>query len=203
MTDRNWEAELAKIDKQLASVSDEALLAERAPVTAAKGVQPTKGAAPAKAVQPAAAPARAPATTATATGTWRGWIQVLLAVGAAAGLMFWPWPGRCGWLLIGFTAASGAVAVLGTWSAVGTWRHRLGIAHVASRMVIVWGLLLGAREVLPRIGYAMPTADRGAGWACEVGSTAPTIQTTPSQTTPPTSPPTTPPTVTTPGAPQG
>ena len=203
MTDRNWEAELAKIDKQLASVSDEALLAERAPVTAAKGVQPTKGAAPAKAVQPAAAPARAPATTATATGTWRGWIQVLLAVGAAAGLMFWPWPGRCGWPLIGFTAASGAVAVLGTWSAVGTWRHRLGIAHVASLMVIVWGLLLGAREVLPRIGYAMPTADRGAGWACEVGSTAPGIQTTPSQTTPPTSPATTPPTGTTPGAPQG
>ena len=201
MTDRNWEAELAKIDKQLASVSDEALLAERAPVPGAKGMQPAKGAVPAKAAQPAAAPARAAATT--ATGTWRGWIQVLLAVGAAAGLMFWPWPGRCGWPLIGFTAASGAVAVLGTWSAVGTWRHRLGIAHVASLMVIVWGLLLGAREVLPRIGYAMPTAARGAGWACEVGSTAPTIQTTPSQTTPPTSPATTPPTGTTPGAPQG
>mgnify|MGYP000284637677 CR=1 FL=1 len=28
MSDRNWEAELAKIDKQLASVSDEALLAD-------------------------------------------------------------------------------------------------------------------------------------------------------------------------------
>ena len=27
MSDRNWEAELAKIDQQLASVSDEALLA--------------------------------------------------------------------------------------------------------------------------------------------------------------------------------
>ncbi len=197
MTDRNWEAELAKIDKQLASVSDEALLA--VPVPTGKAVPPTKGALPAKAAgQPVAAPARA---ATTATGTWRGWIQVLLAVGAAAGLMFWPWPGRCGWPLIGFTAASGAVAMLGAWSAVGTWRHRLGIAHIASLMVIVWGLLLGAREVLPRIGYAIPTAERGAGWACEVGTTAPSIptappQTTPSQTTPSTSPATTPPTAT-------
>ena len=36
MSDRNWEAELAKIDKQLASVSDEALLAESKAVAPAK-----------------------------------------------------------------------------------------------------------------------------------------------------------------------
>lgn len=191
MTDRNWEAELAKIDKQLASVSDEKLLTERAPLPAAKGAPSPKTA------SATTAPARA-AAPATATGTWRGWIQVLIATGAAAGMMFWPWPGRCGWPLIGFAAASGVVALLGAWSAVGTWRHRLGIAHVASLLVIVWGVLLGAREVLPRVGYAIPTAERGAGWACEAGATAPIL---PGAV--PTSPTVTPPSDGTPGTPQG
>ena len=184
MTDRNWEAELAKIDKQLASVSDEKRLAERAPVPAANGAA-TKGSA-AKASPTVGAPARAASTP--TTGTWRGWIQVFIAVGAAAGLMFWPWPGRCGWPLVGFTAASGGVALLGMWSAIGTWRHRLGIAHVASLLVFVWGMLLSAREVLPRIGYAFPTAERGVGWACDAGATTPLIpdaRTTPATTPPP------------------
>ena len=43
MTDRNWEAELAKIDKQLASVSDEKLLADSKPVPAGKGAAPARG----------------------------------------------------------------------------------------------------------------------------------------------------------------
>ena len=96
-----------------------------------------------------------------------------LAVGAAAGLMFWPWPAQCGGPLIGFTAATGAVALLGVWSAVGTWRHRLGLAHVASLLVVVWGLVLGAREVLPRAGYAIPTAERSEGWSCPAPSGIP------------------------------
>ncbi len=164
MTDRNWEAELAKIDKQLASVSDEQLLAEsRAPANR-KGGPPAAlpaGKAPAAAV----APTR---SAAPAGGTWRGWVKVTIAVAAAAGLMFWPWPARCGPPLMGFTAATGAVALLGLWSALGTWRHRLGLAHVASMLVVVWGLALGAREVLPRVGYAIPTDLRAAGWSCDL-----------------------------------
>ncbi len=183
MTDRNWEAELAKIDKQLASISDEQLLA---PAPAAKSgselkrspVMDSRMAGQAKA--PATA-SKAPApTVATTGGTWRGWVKVTIAVAAAAGLMYWPWPARCGPPLIGFTAATGSVALLGLWSAIGTWRHRLGLAHVASLLVIVWGMLLGAREVLPRIGYAVPTAARTVGWSCDGIAPAPTPSTTPS-----------------------
>lgn len=169
MSDRNWEAEMAKIDKQLASVSDEALLAE------SKAVAPAKAGSRTMAAPTVAAPARsAPVgSSAPAAGAWRGWVKVAIAVGAAAGLMFWPWPAQCGGPLIGFTAATGAVALLGLWSAVGTWRHRLGLAHVASLLVVVWGLVLGAREVLPRAGYAVPTAERSEGWSCPAPSGAP------------------------------
>jgi hypothetical protein len=167
MSDRNWEAELAKIDKQLASVSDEALLAE------SKAVAPTKSTGRVIAAPTVAAPARTAAPAAPSAGAWRGWVQVAIAVGAAAGLMFWPWPRSCGGPLIGFTAATGAVALLGVWSAVGTWRHRLGLAHVASLLVVVWGLGLGAREVLPRVGYAAPTPERSEGWSCPAPSGGP------------------------------
>jgi hypothetical protein len=171
MSDRNWEAEMAKIDKQLASVSDEALLAE------SKAVAPAKAGGRTMAAPTLAAPARSAASSsapsAPAVGAWRGWVKVAIAVGAAAGLMFWPWPAQCGGPLIGFTAATGAVALLGLWSAVGTWRHRLGLAHVASLLVVVWGLALGAREVLPRVGYAVPTAERSEGWSCPAPSGIP------------------------------
>ncbi len=167
MTDRNWEAELAKIDKQLSSISDEQLVAERKAAAAAPAVA---GKAPV--AVPAALPASrgaAPAVVAVkpAAGAWASWLKVAIAVAAAVGLMFWPWSPRCGVPLLGFTVATGAVALLGTWSALGTWRHRLGLAHAASLLVVLWGLLLGAREVLPRVGYAIPTADRAAGWACD------------------------------------
>ena len=172
MTDRNWEAELAKIDKQLASVSDERLLADSKPVAAGKGP-----ALPALAAPKPAAPARATGPTPAGTRPWLAWVKVTIAVAAGAGLMFWPWPARCGPPLLGFTAATGGVALLGLWSAIGTWRHRLGLAHVASLLVMVWGMLLGAREILPRVGYAVPTADRTAGWSCDALPLSPAVVT--------------------------
>ena len=154
---------MAKIDKQLASVSVAQLLADRSAVpagTAGKGAAPVGKGAPAAAAPAARAAAKEP-------GAWFSWLKVLLAVGAAASLMFWPWPARCGIPILGFTAATGGVALLGIWSAVGTWKHRLGLAHVASLAVTVWGLLLGAREVMPRIGYAIPTLERPGQWSCD------------------------------------
>jgi hypothetical protein len=159
----DWDKELAKIDKQLASISDEELL------RSAQAAAPAKAAVGAKAL-PAARTSAAPAVSAprVATGKpWVSWLKVAVAVGAAAGLMYWPWPARCGAPLVGFTAATGAVAVLGIWSAIGTWRHRLGWAHFASVLVTAWGLALGAREVLPRVGYAVPTVERAAQWSCD------------------------------------
>lgn len=173
MSDRNWDAELAKIDKQLASVSDEELLASTAPAATGR----SGGArAPVTGAPSGASTARAggvASATVPTGGAWRAWVKVGIAVAAAAGLMYWPWPARCGLPLVGFTAATGGVALLGVWSAVGTWRHRTGVAHVASLLVVLWGLALGAREVLPRVGYAVPTSTRGATWSCEAMPTPP------------------------------
>lgn len=168
---KNWDAELAKIDKQLASISDEQLLATSqgagVPGTGAPGAAGGVARGTQTRALPAGGAAPAPAATVSAGRSWVAWLKVIVAVGAAAGLMFWPWPARCGAPLIGFTAATGGVALLGVWSAVGTWRHRLGLAHVASLLVTVWGIGLGAREVLPRVGYAVPTDVRAATWSCE------------------------------------
>jgi hypothetical protein len=160
MTDRNWEKEMAKIDKQLASVSDEQLLADRKALAAGAGASPAAG--------KSAAPLPPAVRAGSAEGrTWIAWVKVTVAVTAAASLMFWPWPARCGLPLIGFTAATGGVTLLGLWSAFGTWRHRLGLAHVASLLVLGWGAVLGAREVLPRIGYAVPSLERPGQWTCD------------------------------------
>lgn len=183
MTD--WDKELAKIDKQLASISDEQLMAsaQQAPA-AAKGAASATKALPAAGRAATAASASSSSALATGAGRpWVAWLKVTVAVTAAAGLMFWPWPARCGLPLIGFTAATGGVAVLGLWSAIGTWRHRLGLAHVASLLVTMWGLGLGAREVLPRVGYAIPTIDRPAVWSCD-GLPALPASPSPSNTTP-------------------
>ena len=46
----------------------------------------------------------------------------------------------------------------GLWSSVWTWRHRASKAHTLSLLIVLWGLVLGSIEVLPRIGYAKPDA---------------------------------------------
>ena len=164
MTD--WDKELAKIDKQLASISDEELLKSAQPAAPAKAAGGAAGGS-AKALPAGRAAAPAMPVSSGAGKPWVAWAKVAVAVAAAAGLMFWPWPARCGAPLIGFTAATGGVTLLGLWSAFGTWRHRLGWAHVAALLVSVWGVALGAREILPRVGYAVPSAERPAQWGCE------------------------------------
>lgn len=169
MSDRNWEQELAKIDKQLASVSDEQLLAQQSAPARGPVAAPTSAkSAPAKASS-SAAPTRM-------AGSWIAWVQLVVAIAAGVGLWFWPWGTRCGLNAMTFTAATGGVTLLGLWSAVGSWRHRQGAAHILSFAVMIWGLVLGAREVLPRMGYAIPTAQRPGSWSCEaLPATSPSL----------------------------
>lgn len=146
MASSNWDKELAKIDKQLESMSDEALL-------------------PAK---PNASPA-AKAETQTIqreTTTLGVMSRLLLATALGVGMVFWPYAARCGG---GLFLYLGAVAVLmgaGVWSAVWTWRHRSAKAHLLSLLLILWGGTLAATEVLPRLGYAIPTEAHPAAWMC-------------------------------------
>lgn len=147
MTD--WDKELKKIDRQLESISDSALI----PAT------------------PKAAPPAARAEVAgerAKTRTWGAFLRLALVTALGVGILFWPYPKECGLNLTGYLVAVGAVTLGGLWSSVWTWRHRTARAHVLSLLLIVWGMLLGAIEILPHAGYAKADPARPVGWSCRV-----------------------------------
>ena len=146
MAESKWDRELAKIDRQLESVSDEALF-------------PTK---------PNASPAARAETAAKqqSTSTLGVVARLTLATALAVAILFWPYDAKCGLQLAYYLAAVAAVTASGVWSAVWSWRHRSGRAHTLSLLLIVWGLVLGAMEILPRVGYATPSLERPAVWSC-------------------------------------
>jgi len=156
----NWDEELKKIDKQLEGMSDSALIPA-----------PPKGAPPAAKA--------AVAAQRESTRTWPAFLRLALATALAIGILFWPYPSRCGMGLAGYLAAISVVTVGGLWSSVWTWRHRTARAHILSLVLIAYGLILGAMEVLPRTGYAKADAARPVGFSC----TAPTPPTTAAPTT--------------------
>lgn len=146
MPPSNWDKELAKIDKQLESMSDEALL-------------------PAKPNASPAAKAEAQ-TIQRETSTLGVMSRLLLATALGVGMAFWPYAARCGSGLFAYLGAVGVLIAAGMWSAVWTWRHRSGRGHVWSLLLILWGAILGAQQVLPRLGYAIPTEAHPAAWMC-------------------------------------
>jgi len=113
------------------------------------------------------APAESLASAPKGTSSFGVYARLTLAVTVAAAMMIWPYPSKCGLGLIGYLAAIGVVVAGGLWSSVWTWRHRAARAHTVSLLVLTWGLVLGAIEVLPRIGYAKPDANHPATWVCQ------------------------------------
>ncbi len=142
----DWDKEMAKIDKHLESVADRELLS----------TAPAKG-------QPAQLdPARA-----RATSTLGVFARLVLAVTLGVAMLFWPYSARCGPGLLAYLGAVAVVIAAGWWSAFWTWRHRSAKGHVLALLLILWGLVLGAVEVLPRVGYARPDTDHPPTWMCE------------------------------------
>ena len=138
---RDWDRELAEIDKAI----------ERSPDA------PPAGRAAAPAGRPAIAPGTTPAAVAPAPsrrGRATAWMLTLLAVALGAAFPFWPYLHQCGFGLLGYTATVGVLVLVSALAAVGTWRHRLGLAHFLSLVTLLWGLGLAATIILPRIGYA-------------------------------------------------
>ena len=140
---RNWDRELADIDKVIA-----------------KGSVPAGGSVPAPAGRGPAALGGAPVPRRSVALTW---FWVLLAVALAAALPLWPYQRSCGLQLIFFMGATGVTALIGLLGALASWANRRGFAHVVSLAVILWSAVIGLREVLPRVGYAKTTRT----WTCE------------------------------------
>jgi hypothetical protein len=146
MTDqpRDWDKELAEIDKVMA----------RAPAGGA-------GAPVAPASRGAAAVA---ASGAGRLATFTTWLRVLLGLLLAVGMTQWPYPNACGLNLAVYLGAISTVIAAGLWSSVSSWQRRLGLAHTLSLLVFLWGTILAARELLPRVGYAK----QARTWTCSV-----------------------------------
>ena len=143
----DWDRELAKIDKQLESISDDEL------------ITPPAGATPAQ--------QQILVVEREKTSTFGALARLFLAVLVGVAILFWPYAARCGAGLAAYLGAVGVVVLAGAWSAVWTWRHRTAKAHLLSLLVVLWGLVLGGLEILPRAGYAIPTAAHPAAWSCQ------------------------------------
>lgn len=142
MSDKDWDKELAKIDKAMEGVSDEQIFpSSRAATPAAKGEV---------------------AGVQRDTSTFGVFFRLVLSVLLGVAILFWPYAAKCGIGLAGYLFAAVSVTGAGVWSSIWTWRHRAGRAHVLSLLIILWGAVLTASEILPRIGYAKI----GRPWFC-------------------------------------
>lgn len=142
---RDWDKELAEIDRAID-----------------KGGPPpgAAGRVPALPPGPAGRPARVPAAGAPAVArrsVAMTWFWVVLALLLAAALPLWPYGNQCGLQLFFYLGAAALALLAGAAGAVSSWATHRGLAHVLSLLVVIWAGVMGAREVLPRVGYAGET----------------------------------------------
>lgn len=144
--ERDWDKELADIDKVIARTP-----AGPSPVPATQGKSAPGSATPAL----QSAPTGRKAALAT-------WLKVILGGLLAIGMTQWPYSHGCGISLYLYIGAAAAVVVAGLWSSIASWRRRMGLAHSLALGVTLWGMVLLAREILPRTGYAK----QALHWTC-------------------------------------
>ena len=77
-------------------------------------------------------------------------------------MLQWPYDHACGLELGYYLAAVAMVLVSALWASTFSWKNRKPLAHVVSQGLLIWGLVLAAGEVLPRVGYAKDLAT----WRC-------------------------------------
>jgi len=149
--ERDWDREMREVDKLLAKLPDaDPTLGRGAPTVPRAYAAPGTHATPSGEVR-AAAGARL--TT---------WIRVGLGLMLGVGMLVWPYSHVCGAKLIFYMIGASTVIVAGVWTGVSSWKRRMGFAHVLSLGLVIWGLVLAAGVVLPRVGYA----NHSAVWFC-------------------------------------
>lgn len=88
--------------------------------------------------------------------------ELLLASALAVALPLWPYASDCGFPLLGYMVGVALLLVVGVWGAITAWKIRFGFAHLVALLLVYWGIVLAAEQVLPRIGYAA----QAAAWSC-------------------------------------
>jgi hypothetical protein len=136
---RDWDRELANIDRAIAK-------------------QPASAPAPA----PAPAGARPSGPVAARRFVALTWFWTVLAIILAVALPLWPYDQSCGLRLVFYIGAAGIAILVGVLGAIASWSHRQGLPHLLCLLVIAWAGVMVAREVLPRAGYARESR----AWVC-------------------------------------
>ncbi|MFN2572566.1 MAG: hypothetical protein ABR537_13305 [Gemmatimonadales bacterium] len=143
--ERDWDREMREVDKLLGKLPD-------ADPTLGRGV-PTVPGSP----RPAGSPVPGTMAGAPHSGPARGrawlttWLRVGLGIALGAGMLFWPYTHACGLKLVFYLIGATTVTVAGVWSAITSWKRQLGLAHALSIVLIIWGLALAGRQILPRV----------------------------------------------------
>jgi hypothetical protein len=133
--EKQWDREMAEVDRLL----------KRLPTY--EGTRPRSGSDPALR-RPSG---ETPMGHASRLGTW---MRLGLAVALAGGMAVWPYSRVCGLNLFVYLGGVVTLFLAGAWSAVAAWHHRHGFAHALALVITLWGLVLAAGVVLPRVGYA-------------------------------------------------
>ncbi|HEU5260322.1 MAG TPA: hypothetical protein VFU41_02740 [Gemmatimonadales bacterium] len=151
--ERDWDKEMAEVDRLLKKLPS-------AEPTPSRGAEPTVRRPAVSGGPVAIAETMFRSSAREWLGTWaKVGLGVLVGIGLTPGV--WPYSHGCGLRLIFYLLGVTTVIAAGVWAGLSSWKRRLGIAHVVSQVLIVWGTLLLAREVLPRLG-----ADAAAQWLC-------------------------------------
>lgn len=145
--ERDWDKEMAEVDRLL----------NKLPYA-----EPTLGRSAERTVKKPAVSGGAAGGAVPSHGDWLGtWAKValgvLIGVGVTPGV--WPYARSCGMPFIFYLVGLGTVVAAGLWASVSSWRRRLAVAHVIAQVLIVWGVLLLTREIVPRLGP-------NASWQC-------------------------------------
>ena len=90
------------------------------------------------------------------------WGRVALGVMLGVMMTGWPYFKDCGLPLFGYLTAVATVVMAGGWAAITAWKLQNGVAHIIALILLFWGLVLTADELLPRTGYAAAQAT----WQC-------------------------------------
>ncbi len=90
------------------------------------------------------------------------WIGAVSAVGLGLAVTQWPYQRDCGLMLHLYLGVTGSVMIVGGWATVTAWKVRNASVHVIGALVMFWGIVLAAEQILPRIGYAAVPA----AWSC-------------------------------------
>ncbi len=102
----------------------------------------------------------------SADGRLGTWARIAMGCLVAAAMTQWPYAHACGFELGLYLGAVGMVIVAGAWGGLFAWKNHVVLAHIVSQGILVWAFVLGAGQVLPRVGYAMEQAT----WGCSVPS---------------------------------